>query len=501
GSIKLILAVLLTLAAAAPALGAEPGDLILGFAAPGGRAFTPDGDGDRDRLDLVLTLSESASVTVEVLDWDGRPIAALLPGPASPLPAGVTPITWDGAGAVNGPYRVRVTAVAAAGAFSREIHVARAAALPYPLNPGAVVVFLDPGHGGDAPGGVEVRAPDERLVREEVLNLDIALRLAAMLRAAGVRVSMSRTADVPANVARIDRNGDGRVNGTDDYLARIDDANRARADLFVSVHNNFIPDGRGRTEAFYCGVGCRWPGPSRTLAAGILDAHVAALTPLQTPEWQLTVGDPHFPPEARNPTDDYLRFASASFPPGRHFYLLGPYHATYRPRSLQMPAALVESLALSEATELGMLRTPTVRTLLANAYFDGIVGWLSGRTIGVRLDPLAGAMAMTARVAQTSTVSVRVTNNGTTAIPAGSALVVGSVPRRSPYDGSASGGTPIGRAYLRSPLPPGTSTDVGIAVRPVTAGPATWKVDAVVGGVRVSSRAVPFLQLAVTVGR
>lgn len=501
GSLELLLAVLLSLAAAAPALAVEPGDPIVSFASTGGRAFTPDGDGDHDRLELVLTLSGPASVAVDVLDWDGRLIAALLPSPAASLPVGPTRVHWDGAGASNGPYRVRAIAVTDAGTFSREIQVARVAALPYPVNPGAVVVFLDPGHGGDAPGGVEVRAPDGSLVREEVLNLDIALRVAAMLRAAGVRVSLSRVADVPANAARVDRNGDRRVDGADDYLTRIDGANRARADLFVSIHNNFIPDDRGRTEAFYCGVGCVWPAPSRALAAEILAAHVAALTPLQSPEWQLTVGDPEFPPGVRNPTDDHLRFASASFAPGRHFYLLGPYHFTFRPRSLQMPAALVESLALSEPTELALLRTPSVRTLLADAYFDGIVRWLTGRSLGLRLDPVSGGAAGTARVGRTSNVAVRVTNNGTAAIPAGSALVVGTVARRSPYDGSTSAGTTIGRAYLRAAIEPGASAVVTIAVRPVAAGAATWKVDAVVGGVRTSTRRVPFLQLAVTVSR
>jgi N-acetylmuramoyl-L-alanine amidase len=499
--LRLLLAVLLSFAVSAPALAAEPGDPIVAFTAVGGRAFTPDGDGVGDRLELVLELSAGASLAVDVLDWHGRPTAALLPSPAVTNAPGTMTVAWDGAGAANGPYRVRATAITASGTFTRQIEVARVSALPYPLNPAAVTIFIDPGHGGDAPGGAEVRLPDGTLVREEVMNLEIALKLAAMLRSAGVRVSLSRTADVPANSARLDRNGDRRVDGTDDYLARIDGANRARADLFVSVHNNFIPGGKGRTEAFYCGVGCIWPPPSRALAAAILDAHVAALAPLQTPDWQLTVGDPEFAPEVRNPTDDALRFASATFAPGRHFYMLGPYHSTFRPRSLQMPAALIESLALSHPTELSLLMAPGIRTLLANAYYDGIVRWLTDRPLGLRFDTIAGGAPTTARVARTSTVRVRVTNNGTAAVPAGSAVLVGTVARRSPYDGSPSGGTTIGRTYLRAALAPGASTDIAIAVRPLRVGPALWKVDAVVGGVRTSARRVPFLQWAVTVRR
>src|SRR5688500_16671851 len=179
----LLLAALLSIAIAAPAAAAEPGDPIVSFAAIGPRAFTPDGDGIGDRLELALTLGAEASVGIDVLDWQGQPIAALLPSPAATVAAGTIQARWDGAGAPDGPYRVRATAVTSAGSFVREIQIARVTALPYPLNPGSLTVFIDPGHGGDAPGGAEVRLSDGTLVREETFNLDIALKLAAMLRA------------------------------------------------------------------------------------------------------------------------------------------------------------------------------------------------------------------------------------------------------------------------------------------------------------------------------
>src|SRR6186713_1628250 len=96
---RLLLAVLLLVAVPAPALAAFPGadpipgvDPIRSFAAVGSRAFTPDGDGVADRLELILDLAGPATVGVDVLAWDGTPVATLLPAPASTLPAGQTPI-------------------------------------------------------------------------------------------------------------------------------------------------------------------------------------------------------------------------------------------------------------------------------------------------------------------------------------------------------------------------------------------------------------------------
>jgi N-acetylmuramoyl-L-alanine amidase len=77
-------------------------------------------------------------------------------------------------------------------------------------------VVLDPGHGGKDPGAV-----GRTELREKDINLEVAIRLGRILQSRGVRVTMTRNTDVYVEL--------------DD---RAEIANRARPDLFVSLHTN-----------------------------------------------------------------------------------------------------------------------------------------------------------------------------------------------------------------------------------------------------------------------
>lgn len=81
------------------------------------------------------------------------------------------------------------------------------------------IVVIDAGHGGKDPGAVVGK------LYEKDLNLDISLRLYKLLRANGVKVLMTRKNDVFVELKE-----------------RADFANNAGATLFVSVHNNAMPD-------------------------------------------------------------------------------------------------------------------------------------------------------------------------------------------------------------------------------------------------------------------
>ena len=81
------------------------------------------------------------------------------------------------------------------------------------------LIALDPGH---PPGG----ATGPTGLREAEANLAVALELRRLLESAGARVLMTRTTDSPI-----------------DLWPRVAAAERADADVLVSIHNNALPDG------------------------------------------------------------------------------------------------------------------------------------------------------------------------------------------------------------------------------------------------------------------
>lgn len=77
-------------------------------------------------------------------------------------------------------------------------------------------IVIDAGHGGYDPGAIGKSG-----VKEKYINLDIAKRLAKLLKEEGVEVVMTRSSD---NFISLER--------------RVEIANHAKAQLFVSIHSN-----------------------------------------------------------------------------------------------------------------------------------------------------------------------------------------------------------------------------------------------------------------------
>lgn len=108
-------------------------------------------------------------------------------------------------------------------------------------------VVIDPGHGGEEMGAV---GPAGTL--EKHVNLAVALRLKALLEAAGARVIMTRTADTrvlaPEQAAAVP----SEVERTQlDLGARVALAAESGADLFLSIHANGGPPSEGGTEVYW----------------------------------------------------------------------------------------------------------------------------------------------------------------------------------------------------------------------------------------------------------
>lgn len=95
-------------------------------------------------------------------------------------------------------------------------------ALITPRIPVPDVIALDPGHGGNDAGTQNPRLD----LNEKVFTLDVALRVKKLLRARGYKVVLTRDSDKKVEL-----------------LQRALIANRAKADLFVSIHfNSLYPD-------------------------------------------------------------------------------------------------------------------------------------------------------------------------------------------------------------------------------------------------------------------
>ncbi|WP_017297224.1 N-acetylmuramoyl-L-alanine amidase [Nodosilinea nodulosa] len=177
---------------------------------------------------------------------------------------------------------------------------------------GRVVVVIDPGHGGRDPGAVGINS-----LQEIQVIFPISLRVRDLLEAQGVTVVMTRQENV-----------------TVDLQARTALANRAQANLFVSIHANSIslsrPDVNGIESYHASDTGQR--------LAATLQASMLAATGMR---------------------DRGVKQA--------RFYVL---------RHTDMPAALVEVGFVTGAQDYPRLNDPAWREIMAQAIARGILQYI-----------------------------------------------------------------------------------------------------------------------------
>lgn len=282
--------------------------------------------------------------------------AALLADAAPPAPLAVIhgPTSTSSPGSA-GPALPEFDLDAQAGAVPT-----RLAARLFPVAVRRIV--LDPGHGGTDDG---TRTPIG--LTEKVLTLDIAQRLALLLMGAGFEVTMTRDTDSKLFLRD-----------------RVRFANQAHADLFVSIHLNWLKDGRANRgiETYYLGPSDdpfitelasaenRESGYSLSDVRQLLDGIYSDLR--QQESRRLAAAVQHrLVGTAREASRDVRDRGVRSAP----FLVLV---------ETEMPAILAEVASLSSPEEARLLAQADYRDRLARALFDGI------RAYSLATEQLAG---------------------------------------------------------------------------------------------------------------
>ncbi|MEM6479699.1 MAG: N-acetylmuramoyl-L-alanine amidase [Pseudomonadota bacterium] len=194
----------------------------------------------------VYTLAEPNQLVIELseVDWAGLPVEALKTRAAGPVRVGVLAPGWSGLVMdLDGPFELAKSAMrlSEGGRASLEIALQRtsqssfAAASGLPASSAAIlrdaprpredrealVVVIDPGHGGIDPGAERSGVQEAGLVLMMARELRDGLR-----RAGGFDVHLTRDEDVFVGLPE-----------------RAAFARRLRADAFISLHADALPEG------------------------------------------------------------------------------------------------------------------------------------------------------------------------------------------------------------------------------------------------------------------
>lgn len=233
--------------------------------------------------------------------------------------------------------------------------------LPLPqAESGKRTIVIDPGHGGSEVGAVHRSPSGEVDVVEKQVNLKIALKLRDMLEEANYRVVLTRDADRGALEVESTETGYRKIRA--ELQARVNLANEARADLFISIHNNgSASPGESGTEVWYS-KGRPFAAQNLALARLIQENLVKQIRALGHDVRDRGVKD-----------DSSFRIWQ-----GRRFnlFVLGPPRNEPSAKTATlMPGALGESLFVTNAAEAALLRQERTLEAIARGYFDAIQGY------------------------------------------------------------------------------------------------------------------------------
>lgn len=210
-------------------------------------------------------------------------------------------------------------------------------------------VVVDPGH-----GGVDGGTSPGRGLHEKDLTRDIATRLAALLTARGTEAVLTRHGDEAVSLRR-----------------RAEIANQARADLFVSIHVNWLPDRSARgVEVYYLGptddpflsrlASSENEGSGYTVAdyRHLLEEILADVRQTESERLARSLSESLYSNLRRDNPDIVARGVMSA-----------PFVVLV---ATDMPAVLAEVACLSNDREAELLARPAYRQRIAAALADGI---------------------------------------------------------------------------------------------------------------------------------
>ena len=219
------------------------------------------------------------------------------------------------------------------------------------------LITLDAGHGGSEIGTSHAFS-DGTVLAEKDLNLRVMLRVRDLLQQAGFQVNVTRTKDNQVNADKKDLTGDGKVSLSDDLQARVDTANNAGSDIFVSIHFNGTADPNNKGTYVFYDPDRPYADRSKALADMVDAALIKALK------------------DAGYNSVDHGSTRDTKVLGGDHYYLLSP-KTDVVPRPSNMPAIIGEGLFLTNDGDANALRNDNVVEAIARGYVEGIKAYFT----------------------------------------------------------------------------------------------------------------------------
>lgn len=220
------------------------------------------------------------------------------------------------------------------------------------------LVVIDPGHGGTEIGAAHI-FPDGTALQEKHVNLKVAQKTADILKRSGRQVLITRSGDSQINNPPKDVTGDGRMTLDDDLQARVDFANNAGAQLFLSIHFNGSGDPNQNGAEVYYNAKRPFSDKNKKFAQMLLDN---LLSSTKAAGYSLS---------NRGVKNDELSVGK-----GNSLYLLGPTDED-KPRATQMVGALGEAAFLTNDQDAGFMKQEKFLDAVAQGYAQAIIQYLS----------------------------------------------------------------------------------------------------------------------------